>query len=147
MKLFESRFNSYQISTDPKKLDINLIHAFLSEESYWAAGRSLQSVTTSIQNSICFGVYDLEGHQVGLARVVTDFATIAWICDLFVIEGHRGKGLGKQLVRTIINHPDFKNVRRYLLATRDAHDLYREYGGFELLSNPEHWMTRFIGEV
>jgi GNAT superfamily N-acetyltransferase len=147
MELFVSKFDSYQISTEKEKLDIELIHAFLSEESYWAAGRSLQSVKKSIQHSICFGVYDLDDQQVGLARVVTDYATIAWICDLFIIEGHRGKGLGKHLVKTIVEHPDLKNVRRYLLATRDAHSLYREYGGFEFLANPDHWMTRFIGEV
>jgi GNAT superfamily N-acetyltransferase len=146
MELFESEYKSYRISTDKEKLDISLIHTFLSDESYWAAGRSLQSVKTSIQNSICFGVYDSEDQQVGLARVVTDFATILWICDLFIIKEHRGKGLGKHLIKTINELPHFKKVRRYLLATRDAHSLYRKYGGFEVLPNPEYWMTKFIGE-
>lgn len=147
MEIFEITNDSYLISTDKEILDIELIHAYLSNESYWAEGRSLQSVQISIHNSICFGVYEENGQQVGLARIVTDFATIVWICDLFIIEGHRRKGLGKWLVKTIINHPDLKNVRRFLLATRDAHELYREYGGFEPLSNPEYWMTRFVGEV
>ena len=147
MESIEHKFDPYYISTDKKKLDLNLIHAFLSKESYWATGRSMPSVRTSIQNSICFGVYDLNDQQVGLARVVTDHATIVWICDLFILEEHRGKGLGKLLVKTIINHPDFKNVRRYLLETRDAHSLYQKYGGFEPLPNPERWMTKFIGEV
>jgi GNAT superfamily N-acetyltransferase len=146
MERFESNYKSYQISTDPNKLDITLIHEFLCNEAYWAAGRKKQTVKTSIQNSICFGVYDQNDQQVGLARVVTDFATIVWICDLFIIENHRGKGLGKWLVKTIVDHPDLKQVRRFLLATRDAHELYREYGGFEILPSPEYWMTRFIGE-
>ena len=147
MESFEQKLDPYYISTDKKKLDLNRIHAFLSKESYWATGRSMPSVRTSIQNSICFGVYDLNDQQVGLARMVTDHATIAWICDLFILEEHRGKGLGKLLVKTIVNHPEFKNVRRYLLATRDAHSLYQEYGGFVPLPNPERWMTKFIGEV
>ena len=116
---------------------------FLSERSYWAAGRSLQTVKDSIDHSACFGVYKNVNEQVGFARIVTDLTTIVWICDLFILETHRGKGLGKWLVKTIVNHPDLKKVRRHMLATKDAHTLYNKYGGFNRLENPEKWMTRF----
>ena len=147
MKSGKLKFEPYFISMDKDKLDLKFIHTYLSEESYWAAGRSMQTVKTSVQHSICFGIYSQDDQQVGFARVVTDYATIVWICDLFISEEHRGRGLGKHLVKTIMDYPDYKKVRRYLLATRDAHSLYSQYGGFEALQNPDHWMTRFIGEL
>ena len=135
------RRDRYTISTDRSKLDIATIHEFLSQRSYWAEGRPLDVVEDAIANSLCFGVYEGE-EQAGFARVVTDFATFAWLCDVFVLEDHRGRGLGKWLVETITTHPDLSNLRLFVLATRDAHELYHRYGGFESLPSPERWMRR-----
>jgi GNAT superfamily N-acetyltransferase len=122
-------------------LDVEFIHEFLTNSAYWAQGRPLDTVQRSIEGSLCFGVY--EGtRQVGFARVVTDRATFAWLCDLFVAEGHRGRGLGKWLVECIVAHPDLQTLRIFLLATRDAHELYRRYGGFEALPAPDRFMAR-----
>lgn len=141
MTPYELHRDAYTLSTNPARLDVPLIHAYLSEQSYWAQGRSLTTVETSIAHSVCFGVYN-GGRQVAFARVVTDYATFAWLCDVFVLESERGQGLGKWLVQSVVAHPDLQGLRRLLLATRDAHDLYRRYGGFELLPNPERWMVR-----
>lgn len=129
------------ISTDKARLDVELIHAFLSQHAYWALGRPREVVQRSIENSLCFGVYDQE-QQVGFARVVTDYATFAWLCDVFILETHRGRGLGKRLVENIVAHPALRGLRRLLLATRDAHELYRRHGGFEALQAPDRWMER-----
>jgi GNAT superfamily N-acetyltransferase len=134
--------DQYTISTDKTRLDIALIHRWLNESSYWAQGRSLETVQKSIENSLCFGVYE-GAQQVGFCRVVTDYATFGWLCDVFVIESYRGRGLSKQLIQAVVTHPDLQGIRRLLLATRDAHELYRRYGGFETLKNPERWMDRF----
>jgi GNAT superfamily N-acetyltransferase len=141
MKLPEIARGDYVISTDQARLDLDLIHDYLSHQSYWAEGRSFAAVQTSIEHSLCFGVYH-DGQQVGFARVVTDYATFAWLCDVFVLESHRGHGLGKWLVESAIAHPELQTVRLFLLATRDAHELYRRYGGFETLPAPERWMVR-----
>lgn len=133
--------DGFTISTDKARLDVDLIHAFLSERAYWALGRSRARVEASIANSLCFGVYTA-AQQVGFARVVTDGATFAWVCDVFILEAQRGHGLGKWLVETIIAHPDLQGLRRMLLATRDAHELYRRFGGFTPLRTPERWMER-----
>jgi GNAT superfamily N-acetyltransferase len=135
------RGDGYVISTDKSRLDVDSIHRYLAGESYWARGRSRAVQERAIANSLCFGVY-YDGQQVGFARVVTDCATFGWLCDVFVDDGHRGRGLGKWLVETVVAHPDLAAVRRLLLATRDAHELYRRYGGFDMLSNPERWMAR-----
>lgn len=132
---------NFLISTDKSKLDVNSIHQFLSTESYWALNRPLEIVQQAIENSLCFGVY-AENRQVGFARVVTDYATFAWVCDVYVIPEFRGVGLGKWLVECIVTHPDIKQVRRLLLATRDAHELYRQYGSFDRLRSPERWMEK-----
>ena len=95
----------------------------------------------SIANSLCFGVYDGD-RQMGFARVVTDYATFAWLCDVFIDAAYRGQGLGKQLVERIVAHPELQGMRNFILATRDAHELYRQYGGFEALAAPERWMAR-----
>ncbi len=146
MEIIETRRGHYLISTDPSRLQIDTIHHFLADESYWAPGRSLNTVQISLQNSLCFGVYvesQRDGfQQVGLARIVTDYVTFAWLCDVFILEGHRGNGLGKWLVETVTAHPALTDLRRIMLATRDAHELYRRYGGFEPLENPERWMAR-----
>ncbi|MEN6369140.1 MAG: GNAT family N-acetyltransferase [Thermotogota bacterium] len=129
------------ISTDKACLDVQLIHDFLSRSSYWARGRSLEQVRTSIENSLCFGAY--EGRrEVGFARVVTDYATFAWLCDVFVLEPHRGRGIGKRLVQAVVDHPTLRDLRLMILATRDAQGLYKEYGGFGAIEKPSRWMTR-----
>ncbi len=138
----EYRQGDYLISTDPSKLDIYRIHRFLSEESYWAVGRQYEIVQQSIHNSLCFGVYH-QNMQAGFARVVTDYCTFAWLCDVFIIPEYRGSGLAKWLVRTIVDYPDLAHLRRFLLATKDASQLYQKYGEFKPLQNPERWMERF----
>jgi len=139
-----TREDGFTISTDRARLDIDFVHRWLSEESYWALGRALEVVERAIANSLCFGLYSDE-RQVGFARVVTDYATFGWLCDVFVIDEARGNALGKWLVQMVVAHPDLAEVRRLLLATRDAHELYRRYGGFENMTNPERWMIRAVG--
>ena len=121
----------YRVSTDPALLDVDLIHRFLSEESYWAKGRSRQVVERSIEHSLNFGAY-LDGRQVGFARVVTDRATFAWLADVFVVREHRGRGVSKLLVEAALGHPELAGISRWLLGTADAHELYRRYGFREL---------------
>jgi GNAT superfamily N-acetyltransferase len=132
----------YRISTDSQQLDCAMIHDYLCNRSYWAKGRSMEVVKRSIERSLCFGVFHADGYQVGFARVVTDYATFAWLCDLFVLESERGLGLGKWLVECVVAYPDLQGLRNFILATRDAHTLYRKYGGFEILQSPERWMAR-----
>jgi GNAT superfamily N-acetyltransferase len=142
MRVFEVQRDSFTISTDKTRLDVALIHNFLSERAYWALGRPLDVVRRSIEHSLCFGVYSGQA-QVGFARVVTDYATFAWLCDVFILETHRGQGLSKWLMETIVAHPDLASLRRFVLATRDAHGLYQRYGGFVPLQAPERWLERF----
>ena len=130
----------YTISTDPSRLNILLIHDFLCNSSYWASGRSIEVVQLSIKNSLSFGVFR-EAEQVGFARVVTDYATFAWLADVFVLDEYRGQGLGKWLIEVIVSHRDLQGFRRWVLATKDAHDLYRRVG-FRELHRPERWMER-----
>ncbi len=113
-----------EISTDPTRLDIDLIHRFLSEEAYWSLGVGREVVERALANSLCFGAY-VDGQQVGLARVVTDRATFAWVADVFVVAEHRGQGDGKHLMQAILDHPDLHDLRRIVLATRDAHSALR----------------------
>jgi GNAT superfamily N-acetyltransferase len=122
----------YEISTERKRLDPDRIHRFLSTEAYWSPGVPREVVERSIENSLCFGVYSADGEQVGFARAVTDRATFAWIADLYVEDGHRGHGLGKRLVAAILEHPELQGLRRFMLATADAHGLYRQFGFTEL---------------
>ena len=129
------------ISTDKNSLDIEFIYSFLVNESYWARGRTPESVQRSIDNSLNFGVYD-GNRQIGFARVVTDFSTFAWLADVFIINEYRGKGLGVWLIEVITSHPKLQDFRRWLLATRDAHGLYRQFG-FTELGDPTQWMERF----
>jgi GNAT superfamily N-acetyltransferase len=130
----------YLINTDRSRLDVALIHNFLANESYWAAGRSVEVVKRSIDNSLCFGVYR-NTQQVGFARVVTDFSTFAWLADVFVVSEHRGHGLAKWLIEVILAHPELQGFRRWVLATKDAHSLYAQFG-FIPLHRPERWMER-----
>ncbi len=116
----------YRVSTDPKRLDLDVIHGCLSR-SYWAEGIPREIVDRSIRNSLCFGLLD-DDRQVGFARVVTDRATYAYLADVFVLESHRGRGLSKWLLECVLAHPDLQGLRRWQLATRDAHGLYARYG-------------------
>jgi GNAT superfamily N-acetyltransferase len=129
----------FTISTDKSRLDIQVIHRFL-DSSYWAAGRSVATIQRSIENSLPFGIYKGD-QQVGFARVITDYATFAWIADVFVLEEFQGQGLGKWLMEVIITHPELQGFRRWVLATKDAHELYRRFG-FSELKKPERWMER-----
>lgn len=117
----------YEISTDPSRLDVAAIHAFLAR-SYWSPGIPFETVERAVRNSLCFGLYDKSGAQVGLARVVTDHATFAYLCDVYVLEEHRGHGLGKNLMSAVMAHPALTGARRAMLGTRDAHGLYAAYG-------------------
>ena len=127
--------DEYEISTDKKRLDPAMIHDFLANESYWAKGIPLEVMKKSIENSLCFGVYH-KGRQVGFARVVTDYATTAYVGDVFIIESYRGRGLGKRLIKTIVDHPELEGLRLWFLGTRDAHDLYRKYGFKKVAETP-----------
>jgi GNAT superfamily N-acetyltransferase len=130
----------YTISTDPGRLDLDAIHGYLSGESYWAQDRPRDVMQRALEHSLCFGVYAGD-QQVGLARVVTDYATFAWLCDVFILEAHRGKGLGKWLIECVAAHPQLQGLL-FLLATRDAHGLYQRYGGFEPMQGLDRWMVR-----
>ncbi len=119
--------DEFEISTDKRRLDVAMIHDFLANRSYWASGIPLQVVKKSIENALCFGVYH-QGKQVGFARVVTDYATTAYVCDVFILEPYRGRGLGKRLVRAIVEHTELEGLRLWFLGTRNAHDLYKKFG-------------------
>ena len=136
----EWRRGEYSISTDGARLDLEVVHDFLATKSYWATGRSMETIRRSVENSVAFGVYK-GGEQVGFARVITDYATFAWLADVFIVESARGQGLGKWLVQVILAHPQLQGFRRWVLATKDAHELYRGFG-FDELKRPERWMER-----
>jgi GNAT superfamily N-acetyltransferase len=121
----------YEISDDPARLDIDVIYTFLSESSYWSKGIPRSVVEKSIAHSLCFGVYE-DSAQIGFARVISDHATFALLADVFVLEGHRGKGLSKWLIQAVVAHPDLQGLRRLLLLTSDAHELYRQFGFTEI---------------
>ena len=127
-----------EISNDVDRLDVELIHTFLSESSYWASGIPFDLVERAIENSLCFGAFDGDA-QVGFARVITDYATFGYVADVFVLPTHRGQGIGRQLLEAIRSHRDLQRLRRWLLVTRDAHKLY-ETVGFRALEAPERHM-------
>jgi GNAT superfamily N-acetyltransferase len=127
----------YDISDDKRRLDIGVIHGYLTR-SYWSPGIPLAVVERAIQGSLCFGVYH-GTQQVGFARVVTDKATFAYLADVFILESHRGMGLSKRLMERIVSHPELQGLRRFMLVTRDAHGLYRQFG-FTELASPERFM-------
>jgi GNAT superfamily N-acetyltransferase len=132
--------DGYVISTNDSRLDLLLIHEFLATQSYWAQGRQLATVQRALRGSLNFGVYS-ESTQIAFARVVSDFATFAWLADVFVLPEYRGRGISKWLVEVIMSHPELQGLRRWVLATRDAHDLYRRFG-FKELDDPGRWMER-----
>lgn len=145
MKILEHHKNEYLISTDVTKLDIEVIYSFLTHESGWSNGISKEKVITSIQNSLNFGVY----HQqqfIGFARVISDFSTIAYLGDIFIVEHYRGLGLSKWLMQTILEHPELQGLRRWILLTSTADWLYKKYG-FTKLPQPEIYMEKYNPEV
>ncbi len=135
---YEVEHGEYLISDDPSRLDIDAIHAFLSRESYWAADISNERLETAIANSLPFGLY-FDGKQIGFARAISDFSTFAYLADVYVDEAHRGRGLSKLLLDAVIKHPRLRQLRRWMLGTRDAHSLYAQIG-FVPLEEPGRWM-------
>jgi N-acetylglutamate synthase-like GNAT family acetyltransferase len=129
--------DNFSVSTDISRLDINVIHGFLTS-SYWAENIPVETVRKSIEGSMCFGVYD-ENRQIGFARMITDKATFAYLADVFILEEYRGRGLSKWLMEIIMNSPELQGLRRIMLATRDAHGLYKK-SGFTPLTQPNRWM-------
>lgn len=130
--------NGFLLSTDKDKLDVEVIYQFLSN-SYWATNIPRDIVAKSLENSLCFGIYK-DNRLVGFARTITDYATFAYLADVFVLEEFRGNGLSKWLVDNIKQHPDLQGLRRWMLATKDAHQLYKQYAGFVPITSPGMWM-------
>ncbi len=141
-EILETHKDNFTISTDPARLDLDAITEMLSR-AYWAQGRTREMIARYVQHSLVFGLYT-EKKQIGLARIVSDYTTFAWLCDVFILEDYRAHGLGKWLMQTIHSHPDLQNLRRWVLITRDAHDLYRQFG-WQPLDHPERWMHKFNG--
>lgn len=143
--LTDPTLSGYALSTDKQRLDMDLIHHFLAEESYWSRGVPRDVVERAVQNSMCFGVY-YEGQQVGFGRVVTDHASFALLADLFVLDGHRGRGISKWMLRCITGHEALQGLRRWLLLTSDAHELYAKFG-FTPLGNPSRFMEVLRADI
>jgi GNAT superfamily N-acetyltransferase len=141
-QIIEAHKEDFTISTDPARLDIDAVAEMLTR-AYWARGRSSDLIARYVQHSLVFGVYH-EDKQIGLARVISDYTTFAWLCDVFIHEDYRGNGLGKWLMETVHAHPDLQGLRRWMLATKDAHGLYKQFG-WAPLDNPERWMQKFNG--
>jgi len=139
------RRGEFVISTERGRLDLDVIHGFLTN-CYWAQGIPREIVARSIERSLCFGVYDGGGAQVGFARVVSDFATVAYLGDVFILDSHRGRGLSKWLMECITLHPALHKLRRWILLTRDAHGLYAQFG-FTPVKSPERYMELHRPEV
>lgn len=134
-----------RVSTDKNELDIAMVHRYLAEESAWARGIPLATVVRSIENSLCFGGY-LGEKQVAFARVVSDYATFANLVDVFVASDHRGQGYGKKVMAEVVLHPQLQGLRRFTLATADAHGLYAQFG-FVPLHRPESFMERYAPDI
>jgi len=135
---FERRRGEFLVSSDRSRLDVDMIHSFLTN-CYWAKGIPRETVERSIEHALCFGIYDGNGAQVGFARVISDFATVAYLGDVFVLESHRERGLGKWLMDCIMQHHALQGLRRWILLTRDAHGLYRQFG-FTPLKTADRYM-------
>ena len=136
--------NGFTISTARARMQVDVIHDFVSNRSYWMPGVSKSRVQSIIDNALNFGIFEGE-KQVGYADVVTDFTTFAYLANVFVLEEYRGQGLSKWLMECILSYPDLQDLRRWLLATADAHGLYEQYG-FKTIETPERWMERFDAE-
>jgi GNAT superfamily N-acetyltransferase len=135
----EYQRDGFVVSTDRTRLDLRSAHEFLAESSYWAKQIPFETFARSAENSLCFGVYDAQGSQVAFARVISDFATFAYVADVFVLDSHRGHGLGKLVMACIKRHPQLQGLRRWVLTTRDAHSLYAQFG-FAPPKFPERFM-------
>ena len=129
------------ITTDKTEMDIDFIHNYLSQESYWAKGRSFEKVKKSIESSLCFGVFDQEKKQIGFARMATDYVVFAWLMDVFVAKNYQGRGIGKRLIEFIMNYPELKGVNGIGLRTKDAFEFYKRYG-FDQIPEPQTWMFK-----
>lgn len=127
------------VTTDKSRFDLDTIHRFLSRDAYWSLGIPRERVEQAIANSLCFAVFDDDGRQAGFARVITDYVSVAYLADVFVLPSHRGRGLSKLMMQAVREHPELQQIRRWLLVTRDAHGLYQQYG-FRALSRPERLM-------
>jgi GNAT superfamily N-acetyltransferase len=136
--VMEYRRGEFLISTDRELLSLDVVHGFLTN-CYWAQGIPREIVARSIEHSLCFGIYDGGRTEIGFARVVSDFATVAYLGDVFVLESHRGRGLSKWLMQCVVEHPALQNLRRWILLTRDAHGLYSQFG-FTPVKAPERYM-------
>ena len=134
----------YEIGTDAARVDVKVVHGFLAD-SYWAKGIPVETVRRSIENSLCFGVYH-DKQQVGFARIISDHATFAYLADVFILPAYRGRGLSRWLMECIMRHPDLQGLRRWMLATQDAHGLYAKFG-FTSIRSPERWMERHDSEI
>jgi GNAT superfamily N-acetyltransferase len=132
--------DGFLVSDDPARLDFDVVQR-LMESSYWASERPRDVTETSAKHSVCFGLYAPDGTQVGFMRVVTDYLTFAWLCDVIIDERHRGSGLGRWMLQAVLEQSELRDVRRWMLATRDAHAFYRDYG-FVPVTKPEMWMER-----
>jgi GNAT superfamily N-acetyltransferase len=141
----EKKIDNYIISNDRAKLDVNYIHYFLSKESYWAKNIPIELVNTSIEGSLCFGVYH-QGKQIGFARVITDYATFGYLADVFIDKNYRGKGLSKELMKFIMEQEVIKKLRRFMLATLDAHSLYAQFGFESQVGNKRLMSIKFFEE-
>jgi len=142
----ERQQGDFSVSTDPAKLDLAFTHHWLSTEAYWSEGLPFKVFKRMIDNSLCFGVYNQTGEQVGFGHVVTDYTTFAWLTDVFIIDEYRGKGISVFLMNCIIDHPELQILRRWLLGTDHAHGLYRKFG-FEDLDHPENFLTRHRSQM
>lgn len=144
-EILEYREGDFTISTDKTRLDIPVIHTYLSEDAYWSRAIPREVVERGIENSLCFGLYQGEV-QAGFARVISDYASFAYLCDVFILEPYRAQGLGKWLMSCIVSHPALQGLRNFLLFTKDAHGLYAKYG-FTLVANPERIMVKRDPEI
>jgi GNAT superfamily N-acetyltransferase len=144
MSASDPRLDGFRITTKREEIDQEAVYRYLSETSYWAQGRAREVVAASMEGSLCFGVIDRAGATVGFARVVTDRATFGWVCDLFIVDACQGRGLGTWLVESIVSDPVLERVKRLMLATRDAHELYRRHGGFSSVEPSQRWMERVL---
>ena len=134
-----------EISTDRARMDVEAIHRYLSEESYWAKGIPREAVERAVEHSLCFGAFE-DGVQVGFTRVITDYATFAYVADVFVVASHRGHGIGKRIMEAVLAHPELRGLRRWHLVTRDAHGLYAQFG-FAPLDAPERHMGLVVKDA
>lgn len=135
----DERKTSYAYTTDSTKFDVGAIHEFLSQHAYWCLDIPRETVARALENSVSIGAFDGD-RQVGLVRAVTDKATYAWVCDVYVLPEHRGRGIARTMLEMLLEHPELQGLRRWVLATKDAHDLYRSVGFIDL-PNPERWMV------